>query len=463
MLWPPTRLLPRSFRRPTCVTVLLLLATHAAAGTETTPFSSRQILQAGGAAQGWWLPSTGPFTGHFEGSVSLRAWSDRTEARNLQLRGLFNLPQGLRVNAVLRSNRELGGIGVFEPVFDELYLESRGYHFGAHSTFSYNLRYGRMRYLRFPFPDRLSLFDLVPGMEDLEPDPAFRESLGGAWREFRSSLNGALLNIDTLHARGFGHHASLYLNSTGDPAGIVQENYLYHRHHGPRWEWELRAGQLQWRDLPEGLPADPTATPRRHARLGGNAYLGLQWRGLRLGFMLERVRDDDLFAGILLQLSPHPVTNVLGTFHVDYTRVPEGIALHLPLLRGQYGYARTADLPAGARLVGEVRSERRSTFWGSSQTRNFFEHEAHVGGRVAGEDLIVVCDEDPWYLRSESPVGRLEQIKGVDDVRRWDSSSARLGEVAQPVVYRYYAVDGPAPRKRLQLLPLIDFDKLLRR
>ncbi len=463
MLWSPLRLLPRSARRPVCLAALVLLASGAAAASQATDFSSRQILQAGGAAEGWWLPSTAPYTGHFEGSVSLRLWSDRSEARNLQLRGLYNLPQGLRINAVLRSNRELGGIGVFEPAFDELYLESRGYHFGARSTVSYNLRYGRMRYLRFPFPDRLALFDLVPGMEDLEPDPEFRASLNGAWREFRSSLNGALLNIDSLHARGFGHHASLYLNSTGDPADVLLQNFLYHRHHGARWEWELRAGQLQWRDLPTGPAADPSATPRRESRLGGSAYLGLRWGGLRLGVMLERVRDDDLFAGVLLQLSPHPVTNVLGTFHVDYTRVPEGIALHLPLLRGQYGYARAAELPAGARLVGEVHSERRATFWGSSQTRNFFEHEARVGGRVSGDDLVVVCDEDPWYLRSESPVGRLEQLQGVDDLRRWDSSSARLGEVAQPVVYRYYAVDGPAPRKRLQLLPLVDFDKLLGR
>lgn len=451
---------PRSWLTALCY-LLLLSSPPQVHSSATQALVPTQIARVGSAAESrWWLPSTGPYTGHFEASVSFQFWNDYLDARNLQWRGQFNLPQGLRLNAIVRSNRQLSGLGTFAPAFDELYLEARGYHFSPRDTFSFNARYGRMRYQRFPFPDLLSIFDLVPGMEDLEPDPEFRASLNGAWRSFRSSLNGLLVNLDYQHLSRLGLHSSLYQNSLGEPADHVLEAYTYYRAQPGPVELELRAGRLQWRDLQPPVPSSRPPVAYRRSRPGASLYLGSRWRGIRFGFMVEQLRDEDLYAGILLQFSPHPVSNFLGSFHLDYTRVPEGFALQLPLVRGSYGYLSPAALPAEAQLVGEVISERRSTFWGNSQTRNFFEHEYQAGGEVQGDDLAVLCLERSWYLKNESPIGRLDGLSGAQDIRRWDHSSARLGEVAQPVVYRFYRLPDSRPPRKLRLEPGVDWHKL---
>lgn len=386
--------------------------------------------------QGWWFPQTGFLSGNFESGVSTHFWTNYFRLRNLQLRTQVNLWNGVRVNSVVRSNRELIGVDKVDPLFDEMYLEYYGYHFGEQGMLSFSARGGRMRFVRFPFPDKLSIFDIVPRVSDLNPG-----------RGVKTAYDGLMLVLDyKLYFFGLGYHATLYQEVDEEVLrrGLL-ENYIYYQNQYKIMEWEARAGQLQLRTVPQG-----------YSEWGGNIYFGLQWKGIRAGGMIEKLRNQDTYAGILVQFSPSILTNLLGTFHTDYTRNPRGIGTYIPLIRGNYGYTKADDLPDDAELVGEVVGERRSTFWQNSQTRNFYEHQYSVSGNVTDDDLMVVTEEYAWYLKNESPVGPLLQLKGISDVMDWDKSSARLGEVAQPVVYKYYKTKGNKPKRHFMIRPGID-------
>jgi hypothetical protein len=385
--------------------------------------------------QGWWFPQTGFLSGNFESGVSTHFWSNYFRFRNLQFRTQVNLWNGLRVNNVLRSNRELIGIEKVDPMFDELYLEYYGYHFSEQGMLSFSARGGRMRYVRFPFPDKLSIFDIVPRVSDLNPGDSQR-----------TSYDGLMLTLDYKFHFGLGYHATFYqeVDERAFDRGLL-ENYIYYENQYKVMEWEARVGQLQLRTVPQG-----------YSEWGGNFYFGLQWKGIRAGGMLEQLRNQDLYAGVLVQFSPSILTNLLGTFHSDYTRAPRGIGVYLPLVRGHFGYTNQDDLPEDAQQVGEIVAERRSTFWQNSQTRNFYEHQYSVEGNVIDDDLIVVTEEYAWYLKNESPVGRLLELNDFSDILTWDKSSARLGEVAQPVVYKFYRTNGVQPKRRFVIRPGVD-------
>src|SRR5690606_40526496 len=109
--------------------------------------------------QGWWFPQTGFLSGNFESGVSTHFWTNYFRLRNLQLRTQVNLWNGVRVNSVVRSNRELIGVDKVDPTFDEMYLEYYGYHFGEQGMLSISARGGSLRYVRFPFPGQFSIFD----------------------------------------------------------------------------------------------------------------------------------------------------------------------------------------------------------------------------------------------------------------------------------------------------------------
>lgn len=389
----------------------------------------------GSKPQGWWFPQTGFLSGNFESGVSTHFWTNYFRLRNLQFRTQVNLWNGLRVNNVLRSNRELIGVDKVDPMFDELYLEYYGYHFSAQGMLSFSARAGRMRYVRFPFPDKLSIFDIVPRVSDLNPGSGEK-----------TAYDGLMLILDYKLYFGLGYHATLYQEVEEDVLrrGLL-ENYIYYQNQYKIMEWEARAGQLQLRTVPQG-----------YSEWGGNFYFGLQWKGIRAGGMIEQLRNQDLYAGVLVQFSPSIITNLLGTFHSDYTRAPRGLGTYIPLVRGNYGYTNADDLPEDAQQVGEIVAERRSTFWQNSQTRNFYEHQYSVAGNVTDDDLMVVTEEYAWYLKNESPVGKLLELNDFSDILDWDKSSARLGEVAQPVVYKYYKTNGKKPKRRFVIRPGVD-------
>jgi len=54
--------------------------------------------------EGWWLPSTGRFNGHWDLGMGAHFWDDNFDLRNLQLRTNVDLGPGLRLNSILRSN-----------------------------------------------------------------------------------------------------------------------------------------------------------------------------------------------------------------------------------------------------------------------------------------------------------------------------------------------------------------------
>ncbi len=193
--------------------------------------------------QGWWFPQTGFLSGNFESGVSTHFWTNYFRLRNLQLRTQVNLWNGVRVNSVVRSNRELIGVDKVDPLFDEMYLEYYGYHFGEQGMLSFSARGGRMRFVRFPFPDKLSIFDIVPRVSDLNPG-----------RGVKTAYDGLMLVLDyKLYFFGLGYHATLYQEVDEEVLrrGLL-ENYIYYQNQYKIMEWEARAGQLQLRTVPQG-------------------------------------------------------------------------------------------------------------------------------------------------------------------------------------------------------------------
>src|SRR5690606_41359974 len=81
-----------------------------------------------------------------------------------------------------------------------MYLEYYGYHFGEQGMLSFSARGGRMRFVRLPFPDKLSIFDIVPRVADLNPG-----------RGDKTAYDGLMLVLDyQLYYFGLGCHAASY-------------------------------------------------------------------------------------------------------------------------------------------------------------------------------------------------------------------------------------------------------------
>ncbi len=118
----------------------------------------------GDEPHGWSFPTIGTFSGTWELSVGAHLWSDHFDVRNLQVRADVDLAPGLRWHALARSNRLLNGLGEWEPRLDEHFVEWYGFHNSGHGVFSFSVKAGRARYLRFPYPDAISTFDQVPGV-----------------------------------------------------------------------------------------------------------------------------------------------------------------------------------------------------------------------------------------------------------------------------------------------------------
>jgi len=369
-------------------------------------------------------PQPQPFIGAWRGTWDMSVGAflrDRTDSngvsgmtlRNLQWRADVDLAPGLRWHTIVRSNAELDNLSSWQPIFEENYLEAYRFHRDRAGTWSGNLRLGKMRYLRFPYPDAIALFDTVPSTGDLQ---------GG------SSVNysGAMMTLDYAHRSGLGGHVTGINWGFGRDGGFaLLEDYVYFRKDMGALHLEARYGGLLGRVQPLGEKAD-----------GYNLFLGTKWKGYQAGVFFEKLEGRPHFTGVMLSFTPTAVTRALGGVAFDWDRNPSGFAVQVPLLKGRFGGIRR-EVPEGGILVGEVMAERLRTYCSNGQVRNFYEHRLSAWGETADPDLVVVMKEDPWYLQAEAVVSPHPFSVGFTE---WDKDRTGPAQISQPVRYRFYRV-----------------------
>lgn len=362
-------------------------------------------------ARGWVFPYIGAGRGDWSASVGLFAWTDTFDVRNLQVRADVDLAPGLRAHAVVRSDREMSTLKGLAPRFDEAYLEASGYHSSRSGRLSASLRAGEVRYLRFPAPDDISLFDLPPGVNDLT----------GAGKTGYGGLLGVL---DYRHRSGLGAHLTAVEWGLNRKGGLdTLESYMSYATSAGRFDLEGRAGRLQLRTEPSGRSA-----------AGYNLYAGYRWKGYLAGLLYEKLEGQPAYTGVMLRLAPTRITRAMGSVAFDYVREPEGFAAQVPIVQGRIGRYET-EPPEGAELVGEIQAERVRTYWQNGQVRNYYEHRMSAWGQTGGPGLAVVVEEEPWYLQIEALVSPHTDLL---DIREWERDRQGPAQNARKVTYRFY-------------------------
>ena len=386
---------------------------------------------------GWSFPTIGTFNGTWELSVGAHLWSDHLDFRNLQLRAGVDLGPGLRWHALVRSNRLRDGLEEWEPRFDEHFVEWYGFHNSPSGVFSFSVKAGRVRYLRFPYPDAISAFDQVPGVEDL----------GGG--QDVTGYSGVIATVDYAHRSGFGLHGVWIDWGFGvDRPAEWAERYVFYRRTSHPWHFEARWGDLALRSLPMGKCGK-----------GYSIFVGRDMGGWDAGFLYEDISGQETYTGIVITFKQNSATRWMGSVAFDYTRSPEGFALQVPLLSGTFGNLIRMDAsrePAftgilmapgkkgflearGLVLVGEIVAERIRTYWQNGQVRNWYEHRLSSWGKTSGKDVVAVMVEDPWYLQLEALVSPHTDFWSWDDIQEWERDRMGPAQVSQRVVYRFYA------------------------
>lgn len=366
------------------------------------------------------LPTLPPLSGHWEASLGFHVWSDHSVARNLQLRSLVYVLPGIRLFSVLRSNSSFDSIENFSPVFDELFLEMSRFYQTDSSLFSLSLKTGIMRYLRFPYPDRISEFDQVPGVSDIRL---------GKENGYRGLLLSSEYELNTGDVGGFGVHWT-YLHrlfSDFKLSGSLEE-YGFYRYRGDFFHTEIRAGRLLQRPEPQLEP-----------KKGFNAYFGVFYAGFEAGVLYEVLADNEVYTGVLVEFTDNPINTLLGSIHFDYTRSPQGFGAQLPFSSGHFGVVLESELDRSElELQGEMVVERVITYWQNGQGRNFYEHILSMTGNTMDQDCIVSIEEWPWYLKIESLVSPHNSFQSWDDLVLWEKKRQGPAQLAQKVRYRYY-------------------------
>ena len=159
------------------------------------------LLLLGWPGAGQAAPEPQPFLGAWRGTWDLSVGAflrdrrddngnDGVTLRNLQWRADVDLAPGLRWHTLVRSNSQLDSLSKWEPMFEENYLEAYRFHRDRAGVWRGSLRVGRMRYLHFPYPDTIAIFDTVPSTGDLKGGPSF-------------AYGGGLLTLDYATAAGW--------------------------------------------------------------------------------------------------------------------------------------------------------------------------------------------------------------------------------------------------------------------
>lgn len=395
--------------------------------------------------EGWWAPTIGRGRGHWDLKVGVHAWTDHVSLRNLRWRGGVDLGPGLRAQAIVRSNSEVEGITTIAPRVDELFVEKYGYYTRADHRLGISLRLGVLRYLRFPYPDIISTFDQVPGIADLQG-------------KHKTGYGGLVAAAEYEHASGLGAHLTAIKWAFGYPAGQdLIEGYGFFRGQLGSLDVEMRAGILAVRPEPLGKGAP-----------GYNVYLGYRDTEWQAGVLYEKIQGQPVRTGVMVRFAyPHAgrsqplagnrwrppehfhgnylsvnipaarFAEAAGQVYLDYTRAPQGIAIEVPLLRGSIGLLSAP--PEGARLVGELHTERVTTYWQNGQSRNLYEHVVGQWGVTDDPSLHVVMVEAPWYLQLEALVS--PNLLLPSNLRQWERQRQGPAQLAQQVVYRFYSMD----------------------
>ncbi|MBT5856649.1 hypothetical protein HOH87_08475 [bacterium] len=370
---------------------------------------------------GVYLPHTASMAGDWDLSMGMHFWHDHFNLRNLQFRNTTFISPGLRMTSVLRSNYDLLHVSTWNPKVDELYMEWLGYYTDINQQFSWSAKLGETRYLRSPNPDITSMFDQVPGVEDLEG-------------RGQTSYKGLILSIEETLVSGFGAHGS-WINWMGsDQTGLNSiESYLFYRTKLYWIDTEVRWGVLANRVFPLGTGSS-----------GYSLYLGGHLGPFnKVGFLYEYNETEGIRTGILVEFDPNPVTEFIGEYRGDFTRSPQfGLGMQPTILKGSYGYLDKA--PLGAVEVGILKTERTITYWQNGQGRNFYEHIVSQKGKTSGPGLVVVKEEGQRYLRIESLVSPHNRFQNWDDLVEWEKDRQGPAQLAQPVTYWFYRV--PASR-----------------
>jgi len=373
-----------------------------------------------------WFPKIGNITGHTEASIGFHFWNDHLHLRNLQYRFFSYLYPGIRFNSVIRSNKEMNVIEIYkdskpvynkiEPNLDELYLELLGFNYNKFGTISGSLKLGKIRYLRFPYYDNISILDQVPGLTDMRDGDM-------------SGYYGELLCLDYFSNYGFGYHSSVIHWDLFERNGFdILENYLFFRKNFSFLEFESRVGYLQTRQEPVGVSAT-----------GYSAYLGAVWKDYHVGIYYENI-DDKIYTGFGISFAPSKVTSILGAVKLDYTRADEGFSMQIPAIKYNFGIL-TDNVPEHAVLVGTIQAERVITFWRAGMMRNFYEHIISKTGDTYSDDLIVRINEKPMRLDNESIISPVYEFDSIQSLKEWNSSGMRFGQYSQDVVYEFYRIN----------------------
>jgi len=365
--------------------------------------------------QGWLFPTIGAGRGNWEASVGLFVWSDEFKARNFQLRSEVDLGPGLRLHSIVRTNREQDTLKGFSPILDEGYLEGFGFKESKNSTLSASLRIGNVRYLHFPYPDSIAVFDQVPGISDLK---------GGA----RTGYSGELLTLDYKHKTGLGLHAT-GINWDFDRDGGAQmiENYVYYQQDFGAVHFETHVGGLALRPEPLGRKAT-----------GFNTFLGTKVGKYQVGVLYEKLKNQTAYTGLMVTFPQNYVTRAMGKVAFDYDRSPEGFAMQIPLASGKIGARIAKKAPVNGILVGEVKAERLRTYWQNGQVRNYYEHILSSWGEENKSELVMVVEESPWYLQSEALVSPHTNVGSWSAIKQWEKDRQGPAQLSQSVTYRFY-------------------------
>jgi len=379
------------------------------------PYTSGDAQTAEPISQesGWSFPYIGAGKGTWDASVGVFIWKDIFQMRNLQLRGDMDLAPGMRWHTVVRSNQELDTLTGFHPQFDENYLEGYGFHTSAAGTLSASLRLGNMRYLHFPYPDAIAVFDQVPALGDLTGGP-------------KTDYSGELLTLDYAHKSGLGLHTSGINWGFGREGGShLLENYLFYRQDLGNIHFETHIGGLAVRPEPLGRKEN-----------GYSVYVGTNGAGYTAGLLYEKLHNQSAYTGIMVTIPINNVSKAMGKVAFDYDRTPQGFAMQLPLVSGTMGGIQK-KAPVGGILVGEIKAERLRTYWVNGQVRNYYEHRRSSWGQTGSHDLVVVMNEEPWHLQTEALVSPHLFNVGF---KTWEKDRQGPAQLSQTVTYQFYKV-----------------------
>jgi hypothetical protein len=361
---------------------------------------------------GWHTDYIGPLRGDVTLSLGAQFWKDYFKFRNLIGRATLDLAPGIRAHAVGRRREGSWNRMPFRPDIDEAYLEALAFYRHPEVQLGLNLKGGRVRYLRFPYPDDLAVFDQVPGIRDL---------YGGPVTDYR----GALFTADVAHRSGLGFHfTSIQWGFDADQRGAnaVEWYGFFRRGLGSGFRVEARAGALANRPEPLG----------RSAKRGASLFVGKQIGEFDVGAMIERRRGDRTYTGIMVRFRPTDITRFLGAIGFDYARSPEGFAVQKDFYHARLGQ-QTRPAPPNEELVGEVTAVRLRTYWQQSFQRNEYEHRISSWGETGRAGDRVVAVEEPWRLELEALVSPHVGIR-----REWLRDRQGPAQLAQDVVYKFY-------------------------